>query len=96
MERYFSTKLMDLLLTRQLSQSPAIKQTSDGNAVVICAVDPGRAKSQLGRNLPEERQREMAKIPSLTAEEGAKNFVWVCLEDDVPAGSYVGECAVAK
>jgi hypothetical protein len=87
---------MDLLLTRQLSESPAIKSTSEGNEVVVCAVTPGFCRSELSRNLPEEKRQEMLAMPALTAEEGAKNFVWVCLEDDISPGSYVNKCAIDK
>jgi retinol dehydrogenase-12 len=94
-ERYPVTKLMDLLLTRQLSESSAVKSTPEGNEVVVCSVNPGFCRSELNRNLPEEQRRQMLATPALKTEEGAKNFVWACLEDDIPPGSYVSECAVA-
>jgi hypothetical protein len=94
-ERYFSTKVMEVLLARQLSQSPAVKGSSSGNEVVICSVDPGRCVSELGRDIPEEKLREKGSVPSLPTEEGAKNFVWVCLEDNIPPGSYISRCAIA-
>jgi retinol dehydrogenase-12 len=94
-ERYPVTKLMDLLLTRQLSESSVVKGTPEGNEVVVCSVNPGFCRSQLNRNLPEEQRRQMLATPALKTEEGAKNFVWACLEDDIPPGSYVSECAIA-
>ncbi|PVF95995.1 NAD(P)-binding protein [Serendipita vermifera] len=96
LERYNTTKLMEIFITRQLSQSSAIHKDSAGaNEVVVCSVNPGKASSELGRNLSPEMRETIGKIPSLKTEEGAKNFVWACLEDNIPAGSYVNECAVA-
>ncbi|PVF95993.1 NAD(P)-binding protein [Serendipita vermifera] len=93
--RYPVTKLMEVLLVRQLSRSPAVKRGTDGNEVVMCSVTPGFCRSELSRNLPDERRKAMRALPALTTEEGSKNFVWASLEDDIPEGGYVAKCAVA-
>jgi retinol dehydrogenase-12 len=46
-DRYNVTKMLDLLLTRQLAKSPAVDPD-----VIVCSVNPNFCKSELMRDTP--------------------------------------------
>ncbi|KAG8791950.1 hypothetical protein FRC17_008672 [Serendipita sp. 399] len=92
--RYEDTKLMDILLTRKLPEIPRFNQETSG--IVICNVNPGFCRSELMRELPSLVRTIMYGIFARTTREGAKNFVWASLVNEIPQGSYVSSCAVAN
>lgn len=46
-DRYNTTKMLDLLLTRELAKSPAVDP-----GVVVCSVNPSFCRSELMRDTP--------------------------------------------
>ncbi|KIM22319.1 hypothetical protein M408DRAFT_332958 [Serendipita vermifera MAFF 305830] len=81
-ERYRTTKLLDVLLTRQLGR----KNLFQSGKVILNSVNPGLCRSELMKNVP--------PLTKWTAEEGAKNLLWGSLEDNIPPGSYISSCRV--
>jgi hypothetical protein len=60
-EQYSATKLLEILLARQMASSPAVKEAegngrinddNDGSNMVICSINPGFARSELMRHMP--------------------------------------------
>lgn len=88
MDRYPMTKLLDLLLTRELARHPMF-QNGD---VVLCSVNPGFCRSELMRDLPRALRWILYNLFARTTEEGSKNLVWASLEDKVVPGSYSSSC----
>ncbi|KAG8826322.1 hypothetical protein FRC19_009282 [Serendipita sp. 401] len=91
-DRYRDTKLMDVLLTRQLAEHPKLKQEASG--IVICGVNPGFCRSELMRELPYPVRMTLYAIFARTTREGAKNYLWASLTNEIPQGSYTSSCTV--
>ncbi|KAG8813922.1 hypothetical protein FRC19_002095 [Serendipita sp. 401] len=91
--RYSDTKLFDIMLTRQLAQSPRYKQEDTG--VVICTVNPGWCRSELLRDLGSGPRAISYAVFAKTTEQGARTYTWACL-NDVPSGSYTSSCRVEE
>ncbi|PVF95989.1 hypothetical protein CPB86DRAFT_549780 [Serendipita vermifera] len=85
-ERYRTTKLMGLLLLRQLCASSEEKNNDE---VVVCAVNPGFCKSEKIKKLSTWNRKFLYRWFATTTAEAAQNIVWACLEDEIPSGSYV-------
>lgn len=88
MDRYSTSKLFDILLTRELARHPMF-QSGD---VVLCSLNPGLCRSELMREFPPMRRWIMYNLFARTTEEGAKTLVWASLEDKVTPGSYSSSC----
>jgi len=91
-DRYHVTKLLDILLTRELANSSELQ---DGS-VIVCSVNPGFCRSELMRNAPNGMRTALYGVFARTTEEGAKAFLWACLTNDIPPGAYSSSCAVVK
>ncbi|KAG9057059.1 hypothetical protein FS842_008721 [Serendipita sp. 407] len=90
--RYQDSKLIDVLLTRQLAEHPKLKQETSG--IVICGVNPGFCRSELMREAPSLARIIMFALLARTTREGAKNYLWASLTNEIPQGSYTSSCAV--
>ncbi|KAG8761684.1 hypothetical protein FRC14_000068 [Serendipita sp. 396] len=90
--RYQDTKLIDVLLTRQLAEHPQLKQDTSG--IVICGVNPGFCRSELMRETPSFVRMTLYALFARTTQEGAKNYLWSSLTNEIPQGSYTSSCAV--
>ncbi|CCA72831.1 related to short-chain dehydrogenase/reductase family protein, putative-Penicillium marneffei [Serendipita indica DSM 11827] len=93
--RYQDSKLIEVLLTRFLAKQSKFSLESTG--VVMCTVNPGLCYSELGRFMKGPMAIAKAIFFALfarTTEEGAKNFTWACLNNDIPQGAYTSSCRV--
>ncbi|PVF95997.1 NAD(P)-binding protein [Serendipita vermifera] len=96
-DRYTLTKFLTVVLTRRLAQSSF--WSSEGHSkddIVICCVNPGFCKTELLRSVPGMARRIVYALFARPATEGAKNYVWASLTDEIPPGRYVSQCRVAK
>jgi len=90
MDRYPASKLLEVLLTRELAHN-AIFQNGD---VVLSSVNPGFCRSELMRELPLAVRWMLYNLFARTTAEGAKTLLWASLENKIPPGSYSSSCAV--
>ncbi|PVF95996.1 NAD(P)-binding protein [Serendipita vermifera] len=96
-DRYALTKFLTVVLTRSLAASSF--WSADGHSkddVVICCANPGFCRSNLLRNVPNFTKWIVWSIFAKHPSEGAKNYTWACLNDDIPAGAYISMCKVAN
>ncbi|CAG7854991.1 SubName: Full=Related to short-chain dehydrogenase/reductase family protein, putative-Penicillium marneffei {ECO:0000313/EMBL:CCA72831.1} [Serendipita indica DSM 11827] len=96
-KRYFDTKLMEVLITRFLTKHPKFSFESTG--VVMCTVNPGFCRSELGRFAKGPMvvaQAVAFAVLARSTEQGARTFTWACLNNDIPQGSYTSSCKVAR
>ncbi|KAJ7189041.1 hypothetical protein C8R46DRAFT_1206146 [Mycena filopes] len=89
MDRYYTTKLFNLFITRELASLPKAE------GVVVNVVDPGFCASEIGRDLalPAFVLWLLAKI-AWTPEKGALNLLYAMLVPTPPA-AYVSTAAVS-
>ncbi|PVF95987.1 NAD(P)-binding protein [Serendipita vermifera] len=91
-ERCRTTKLMALLLLRQLSYVSGEKENND---VVICAVNPGFSKFEKMHKIVGWRRWLLYKCFAKTTLEASRNIEWACFEDNIPSGSYVSRRTIS-
>ncbi|PVF96434.1 NAD(P)-binding protein [Serendipita vermifera] len=96
-DQYSVTKLLGIMLTRRLASSSI--WSSDGHSkddVVICCVNPAFCRSNILKNAPAAARWVVEAIFAKHPSEGAKNYTWACLNDDIPSGVYISMCKVAN
>ncbi|PVF95998.1 NAD(P)-binding protein [Serendipita vermifera] len=96
-DRYHLTKFLTVVLTRRLASSSF--WTSEGHSkddIVVCSVNPGLCRTELLRNMSGMARTILYALFARPATEGAKNYVWASLTDEIPPGRYVSQCRVAK
>jgi len=89
-DRYATTKLLDVLLTREMG---SLLQNDD---FVVCSVNPGLCGTELARDWPIMVRYIFYTLLGKTAAEGVKNYTWASIQSDIPPGSYVSSCRVEE
>ncbi|CCA72832.1 hypothetical protein PIIN_06768 [Serendipita indica DSM 11827] len=91
-DRYFDSKLLEILITRHISKIPKFSQEASG--VVMCTVNPGFCRSELMRRSPSAAIAVVGTLLMRPAREGAKAIVWACLDNNITQGAYTSNCAI--
>jgi retinol dehydrogenase-12 len=94
--RYFVSKLLDVLLTRELAKKIG---NSDGGAhdIIVNCVNPGFCRTELGREAgPILRKLEhfLQLILARTSEVGSRTLVWSAAGSSHTHGQYMSDCRV--
>ncbi|PVF96003.1 NAD(P)-binding protein [Serendipita vermifera] len=96
-DRYNLTKLLNVILTRRLASSTFWSSGDySKDDIVVCCVNPGLCRTDLLRRISNIGRVIVYTLFGRPASEGAKNHVWACLTDEIPTGSYISQCRVAK
>ncbi|KAG8798564.1 hypothetical protein FRC17_007388 [Serendipita sp. 399] len=92
--RYPDTKLLAVLLTRQLATLPQLQR--DASGIVICSLNPGFCRSEVLREFNPIVRAIIYGMFARSTEDGGKKLVWASLTNDIPQGSYVSSSKVAR
>lgn len=109
-DRYMVTKLLEILLARQLVTEllPKLLSDSTGDGAhedavagekskfVVCTVNPGWCRTTLLRDYPSLIARVMNGIMARKPIEGVKCYLWACFNNDIPLGGFSSFCAVER
>ncbi|GAA6009759.1 hypothetical protein JCM10207_004183 [Rhodosporidiobolus poonsookiae] len=91
-DRYNTTKLLEILLVRELAKLPSVQ-----GKVVLNTVNPGLTKSSLTREMPRPIAALVGVLARATAD-SAKNYLWAALTDtdalEPEGGAFVSLCKV--
>lgn len=89
-DRYPDTKAMDIVLTKQLTKNPILKD------VIVCSVNPGFCRSELLRDMSSIARGLLYGLFARTTLEGSKTYMWASLSNDIPSGAYTSSCQVTR
>ncbi|PYI02812.1 putative short-chain dehydrogenase/reductase family protein [Aspergillus sclerotiicarbonarius CBS 121057] len=74
-ERYSTSKLLDVLLGRELAERVGGKREEGGSGVVVNVINPGFCRTELSRNMGSWGMEVMKMVVGRTAEVGGRTLV---------------------
>lgn len=94
-DRYQVSKLLDLLVTREIGERLDNSSHPEDKSIKINCPNPGLCHSELGREAGLQL-KVMKLFLARTTEYGARNFVWAALAEQNDNGLYVTDCAFSE